>query len=835
MSSVEYDVLVKLRVDRAAQKGLGDSVKPLAAGLAKAERDRARAQRAEAARQKAAGREFLQQQLASERAIAKGIAARVRADKAQARVASRDQAGVQRAEAARQRSASREALREQMATDRAAAKGIADRARAEKAQARAAARDAVSRSRAEAKAAAATAAMWKGRWSATKGGVGGAASAMGGVGTGPGIEWAAKAGAVIGAAVIAALSAGVGAAVFGGIHDNIKQEQFRGQTATALQLFDFNGTDAKGQTVSAADQFAENLSNAKWYQQEFVRIADASPGDQEQVGDLFSGLLPGMASVTQDADRIVALTQKATLLSGVLGNRFKMVGEQSSRIITGGAGAEMDTWRLLQKPIKEAGEELGAFKKDSGLFGEKLTMSFNKLDPAQRLAVFEKGLEKLGPEVAAYFENSFEGITAQASSSLKTLRKELGRGGFEALKTRLRDMNKGGILNQKSAEFGKLKDFAGFLGDQIGRGISMGLDIAENAAVFVANHWQDIVEKAQIAGHYLKSGAELAVSLMAARAGGGAILSTAGGGMNLGGGVIGAITGLIAMGPAALVAAPAILAFGVVAGGAALIFGGAIAYIVANLDTLTATFEQFQAESGPVIDAFWTAVDDLSAKFLALGEYFIGPADETSTFSTATSMATRVVYGVTEAFSWLLGATADVVEGFGSMMDQLSVFVGTFTGNGPDYVKLGVMQDQLNALSDPTAGKWDSKEANYWRDEIAKEEAKGGPKFGGTAKEAAASIRAGKLRFDLATATRPDTIKPDIGMYGNAALGPQKPNSLRANPKPPKVNVKVTNHNHWNVRDVDPNAIVAAHNKNTARSVAVPLNSALALARRSGG
>ena len=784
MSSVEYDVLVKLRVDRAAQKGLGDSVKPLAAGLAKAERDRARAQRAEAARQKAAGREFLQQQLATERALAKGIAAR---------------------------------------------------ARAEKAQARTAAREAVAKGRAEAKAAAANSAMWKGRWSATKSGVGGAASAMGGVGMGPGVEWATKAGAVIGAAVLAALSAGAGAALFGGINDNIKQEQFRGQTATALQLFDFNSTDAQGQQVSAADQFAENLANAKWYQQELIRIADASPGDQEQVGDLFSGLLPGMASVTQDADRIVDLTQKATLLSGVLGNRFKMVGEQSSRIITGGAGAEMDTWRLLQKPIAEAGEELGVFKKNSGMVGEKLTMAFNKLDPGKRLEIFEKGLEKLGPEVAAYFENSFEGITAQASSSLKTLRKELGRGGFEALKTRLRDMNKGGILNQKSAEFGKLKDFAGFLGDQVGRGISKAMDVAENAAVFIANHWQDIVEKAQIAGHYLKSGAELAVSLMAARAGGRAILTAAGGGMNLGGGVIGAITGLIAMGPAALVAAPAILAFGVVAGGAALIFGGAIAYIVTHIDTLTATFEQFQAESGPVIDAFWTAVDDLSAKFLALGEYFIGPADETSTFSTATSLATSVVYGVTDAFSWLLGATADVIEGFGTMMDQLSVFVGTFTGNGPDYVKLAVLQGQLNELSDPNSGKWDSKEANDLRDQIAAEESSGMPTFGATGKEYASKIRAGKLRFDLATADRPDAIRPDVGMYGNTALGPQKPNSLRANPKPPKVNVKVTNHNHWNVRDVDPNAIVAAHNKNTARSVAVPLNSALALARRSGG
>jgi len=799
MSSVEYDVLVKLRVDRAAAKGLGDSVKPLAAGMAKADRDRARAQRAEASRQKAAGREFLRQQLATERALANGIAAR---------------------------------------------------GRAEKAQARAAAREAVSRGRAEAKAAAANAALWKGRWSATKGGVGGAASAMGGVGMGPGIEWAAKAGAVIGAAVIAALTAGAGAALFGGINDNIKQEQFRGQTATALQLFDFNSTNAQGQQVSAADQFAENLSNAKWYQQELVRIADASPGDQEQVGDLFSGILPGMASVTQDANRIVDLTQKATLLSGVLGNRFKMVGEQSSRIITGGAGAEMDTWRLLQKPIKEAGEELGAFKKDSGLFGEKLTMSFNKLDPAQRLAVFEKGLEKLGPEVAAYFENSFEGITAQASSALKTLRKELGRGGFEALKTRLRDMNKGGILNQKSPEFGKLKDFAGFLGDQVGKGITKGLDIAENAAIFVANHWQDIVEKAQVAGHYLKSGAELAVSLMAARAGGGAILSAAGGGMNLGGGVIGAITGLIAMGPAALVAAPAILAFGVVAGGAALIFGGAIAYIVTNLDTLTATFEQFQAESGPVIDAFWTAIDDLSAKFLALGEYFIGPADDTDIFATATTAATNIIYGVTEAFSWLLGVTADVVEGFGSMMDNLAVFVGTFTGS-IDGTKLARLQNELNretiverkAFESDSSFEARQKQAfNYGatgqRADLERQLAEASanvPTYGATGKEYAAKIRAGKLRFDLAKADRPDAIRPDVGMYGNAALGPQKPSSLRGSPKPPKVNVKVTNHNHWNVRDVDPNAIVAAHNKNTARSVAVPLNSALALARRTGG
>ena len=135
-ASVEYDVLVKLRVDRTTQRGLGDAAKPLAAGFSKLERDRARAQRAEAARQKAAGRDFLSQQLASERALAKGLAQRARADAAQRRVAAREVA---------------------------------------------------QRGRAEAKAAAASAAMWRGRMAATRGGLGNVAGMfMGSPGMGGG-------------------------------------------------------------------------------------------------------------------------------------------------------------------------------------------------------------------------------------------------------------------------------------------------------------------------------------------------------------------------------------------------------------------------------------------------------------------------------------------------------------------------------------------------------------------------------------------------------------------------------------------------------------------------
>ena len=225
-----------------------------------------------------------------------------------------------------------------------------------------------------------------------------------------------------------------------------------------------------------------------------------------------------------------------------------------------------------------------------------------------------------------------------------------------------------------------------------------------------------------------------------------------------------------------------------------------------------------------MIDAFWTAVDDLSAKFLALGEYFVGPADSTDIFVTATTTATAIVHGVTEAFSFLLGMTASVIEGLGIFTDGLATAWGVITGTG---VANDVVKSELDR--EVQAGRGEGEYAKSLREQMP---ADTGPSFGDKARETAASIRAGRLRFDLAQATRPDVSRPDVGMYGNVALGPQKPNSLRGTPKPPKVNVKVVNHNHWNVRDVDPNAIVAAHNKNTARSVAVPLTSALAMGRR---
>lgn len=792
MSSVEYDVLVKLHVDRKGGRALGDAAKPLQKGLSLADKQA-----------RAAAAQRMRELKAADAANRKSVQSAQRGAIADARERI---AGKRRVLAEQKKLAAAE-----KAASKAFRSSVSDKA------------------------------------SKFTGGAKAIGDSMGSIGMGPLMGWATRAGAVVGGILAGAITAALGKATLDGLGDNISGEQQKGSLATTMQLYDFNTNDAKGNKRTDAEQFAENLENARWYQSELTRIADASPGDANQVGELFTGMLPGMASITQDADRIMDLTQKATLLAAVLDNDFKSVGAQSSRILTGGAGAEMETWNRLQKPIRQAGVELGVFNKNQAM-GTALTEKFNKLAPEQRLKLFEEGIKRLGKPVADYFENSFEGITSQAKSSLKALRKELGRGGFEAIKARTKQMNKGGILDKNTEGYKRLFDFAGFLGDSVGKGISKAMGGAETAALWVANHWETIVSKAIYAGQVLAEGAKTAVELLAVKTG-------VGMGMKAGGAVLSGAAGLaqtaasiMALGPAALIAAPAIIGMGVVMGGLSLILGGAVAYVVTNLDTLSRTFMEWKETAGQTIDAFWLSVETLGTKFVALGEYFIGPADSTETFTNIVDTATSIVYAVTDAFSWLLGMTADVVEGFGTMMDNLAVFIGGITGKGPDYEKLNMLQMGLEQATqggfigqekDAMGGYWDSKLANEYRDKIAEEEAKGMPQYGVTGKQWADKIRGGKAAFDAAGGNRKNLeevlFKREQDRLGSALIGPVKPTSSDKNrPKPPKVNMKVTQHLHMNIRDTDPNAVVAAYNKNAAGRLALPLASALAAATRRG-
>jgi hypothetical protein len=656
----------------------------------------------------------------------------------------------------------------------------------------------------EAEAAKKAKAQWwgtarKGTADNVSGMTGGIAGAFKSVGTGPAVEWAKTAAVAAGLVFAGAFGVAAGKGLVGGVQENAKAESSQNRIGTTLQLFDFNAD--KG-----GEQYVRNLADATWYSNELVRIADAAPGDIGQVEGLFQNLLPGMASITQDAKEITDLTQKATLLSAVLGNRFELVGEQSSRMLTGGAGAEMDTWRLLQKPILEAGKKLEVFKDSQGM-GEKLTQAFNKLDPQKRLEVFKAGLSRLGDEVAEQYANSWEGITSQAISSGKALRRVLGKDTFDELKRGLKGITQdGGPLDSKGPQFRQLKEFMAVLGDSAGWATHKAMNVARDATSYVADNWQTIVMRAQEAAHYLVSGAKLAAGLSAARLGAGVGLGLAGFGLDAMKGIGSAVSGVVSMGSAALVAAPALLlvgaaaaGLGIVALGAGLMFGGVVTYLVSNLDELGAAIR----DGSVSIQPFLTAVDDLGAKFYALGGYLLGASDGSTGFQTAVDFATGVVHGVTEAFGYLLDATAWVLDAFASLVE---------------------FADNLNPKSTV-------------RELMA---AAGGTEVeGGIAAGARGMADTVRGAADAFRKAKADPFNAAVPSLSEAAynrlypMGPElpPPGGSANNKKPPKVEAKVTIYNQMNLREMDPNAVVAAFNRVTSQKIAVPLTAAM---RRAG-
>ena len=774
MPAAEYDVLVHLKVSRESQKAMGVAAGTFRATMKRAAADQKAMTRAEMARTKAAEREKLR---------ALGVEAR------------------------------RKRQNEAMET-RAARAAERDRKKREAEKAR------------DARRARADGARRRAEFSGNMGkSVSGGGGFFSGLGTGGAAAWAGRAATTIATVLAGGIAAGLGMALKSGLDDNIGREALTGKIGTTLQLFDFNATGADGKAQGMGEQYAENLENARWYQQELQRIADSSPGDVGQVTDLFSGMLPGMAAITQDAERITNLTQKTTLLAAVLGNNFALVGEQSSRILSGGAGADMETWRTaLQKPIRDAGILEGSFKKSQGL-GEKLTTAFNNLAPEKRLELFEKALEKLGKPVSDYFENSWDGIMSQAKSSLMMIRRELGRAPFEMLKNRVKEVNKSGLLKRGSEGYKGLMDFAGFIGQRVGSALVKGIDIAERAGDYVGRNWENIVLKAQTASYYLVEGAKTAVSLMGVKMGVG-VAATGVGAVAKG---ASAAASIASMGMAALIAGPAFLAAGVAVAGFGIMFGGVVTYIVSNLDDLSGKFTSWTQTAGDVIDPFFMSIDTLSAKFEAMGAYLLGAGDGTDIFTGAITTGTAIVDGLTTVFSELIGMTASVIETFAGVADFFAGIGGTLTGGGAfDALRLDTLYQFKDAM---TQEQLNSPKGQLLLDEI-ESIGKRAETYSEKAAGVVSTIRGAKGAFDGAKGGRDPSAISWMAYDKMYPMGPAAAPRNTTTKQPPKVTVKQTNKIYMNIRDTDPNAIVAAHNKETGRRAALSVRSALALTRR---
>lgn len=211
------------------------------------------------------------------------------------------------------------------------------------------------------------------------------------------------------------LAAGAGALAKVGFAGNVGMERLQNTIAGTLQLFNHS--------AGAADQLGTNIRVAGAALHSLNRIADESPGELQDIQQLFTNMLPGARAATGSMQRIMDLAQNVALFTPTFGGDFKMAGSQVSRMLTGGAGAEMEVWRTLQPVMLKVGQEMDRIgSKNKKIFdqsiegGEKMTMAYNKLSRGDRLAVLEKSLQRGGPELAKMYKGSWEGASASAIS-----------------------------------------------------------------------------------------------------------------------------------------------------------------------------------------------------------------------------------------------------------------------------------------------------------------------------------------------------------------------------------------------------------------------------------
>jgi hypothetical protein len=290
-----------------------------------------------------------------------------------------------------------------------------------------------------------------------------------------------------------AVGGGIGLMVAKGVELNIGQERLQNTIAGTLQLFNHS--------AGATDQLGQNIKVAGAALQALTRIADESPGELKDIQNLFTNMLPGARAATADMKRILDLSQNVALFTPTFGGDFSMAGSQISRMLTGGAGAEMEVWRTLQPVLLEVGKEMDKVgQKGKKIFdkategGEKMTMAFNKLTKEDRLAVLEKSLSKGGPALAKMYAGSWEGASAAAVSSMRKVAGTFTQPLFNATKAALLKAGGAGGPLAKDTQSALLTG-ASKLGGMFAKSLVKVLDSLARGMTYVSQNWEAISNK----------------------------------------------------------------------------------------------------------------------------------------------------------------------------------------------------------------------------------------------------------------------------------------------------------------------------------------------------
>lgn len=482
---------------------------------------------------------------------------------------------------------------------------------------------------------------------------------------------------VMGAARTGAYMGG-GAAVAGtlglaksGLAINRTFESGQAAVAATLQLFDHS--------AGAVDQFGTNLSVAKTEFEELFKIAAKSPATLEQTQELYKNMLPGAISATHDMNRIRGMMENALAVGMINGGDYATTGSQLSRIISGGAGAEQETWRaLLSHGILEEGIKTGAFSKNQRK-GKDLTAAFNALDEGKRLDLVEKTLKRLD-DVTEHMASTFEGVTSRVEGATEILRRDFGSPLFDKVKEvfgrwvddgmewqgdkktgKLVKVREGGILDPNGRVMASLSRMMRTLGSGFAYVFESLADKLERLIVYLADNWMTIAMKLADAFDVAYKAAAIFLKVQATRmiVGGGirgvggavtGIGSAASGITNIAGGAAQLGVTFGAMARAAAFALPVILVLAAALAGLGVAATGVVAWWVDKWQEVVDGFATGAIKLGPLFDV----LDDLWAKFVAIGDVWMGTTDSIESTNSVILAVTNALHFVTGAFSLFL-------------------------------------------------------------------------------------------------------------------------------------------------------------------------------------
>ena len=476
----------------------------------------------------------------------------------------------------------------------------------------------------------------------------------------------AKMGAALGGA---AAGGGIFAMITAGFRFNKVQEDTIQNLATMNAFYKVGNRYVKDASDKAA-LFAANVGIAGTMWEELLVRQQETPAGVNQLAQLTQGAMAGIAQVNKPLDQQLDLITKLSMLGPALANDYKQLGADTMRILTGGAGQDVLTFRLMRNEIFEAVKASGKLGKTIQN-NDKFVKEFNtKLTETQKFEFMVTAMKPLGKRFKKMFGESMSGLASASKSKMAQISGAFTTPMYLGFRDFLKraNMDEDGLLSARS-----LKEFMGiaaYFGNVVGGVFNRFLMSFQRMMANARNNWSSVADGFMLMWDTAITMLKIAIVTALGRTAAGMFVQAVGKSMELfdkaQGGLKKAGGGMKGLG--ALL--PRLLGFGVLAAAASVIgviVAGMAAHIIGNWTTLV---DQVLAGWDMVSDGIvkvWVVAMNLWEALMLIGAAFIGT-------SNGADMAT----GALEVVESILMGLGVFVQIIAAGMIALNAVIGAF-------------------------------------------------------------------------------------------------------------------------------------------------------------